>query len=83
MVYLLQCTDLTYYCGVCKAGGLFRRIDQHNSGTGSRYTRGRRPVSLRLHTRPLTRREAYRIEYRTKRLPRGKKPEFLRQYTSE
>jgi putative endonuclease len=83
VVYLLECSDSTYYCGCCKADRLAQRIDQHNRGTGSRYTRGRCPVTLRLHTRLLSKPEAYRIEYRTKQLSRKKKPEFLRQFAPD
>lgn len=43
-VYLLKCSDGTYYTGVTNDVG--RRVDQHNAGKGAKYTRGRRPVKL-------------------------------------
>jgi len=43
-LYVLHCGDGTLYCGITT--DLERRLDQHNAGTGARYTRGRRPVSL-------------------------------------
>lgn len=43
-VYLLRCRDDTLYCGICY--DLVKRIAQHNSGKGARYTRGRGPVEL-------------------------------------
>lgn len=43
-VYLLRCRDNSLYCGICY--DLVKRIAQHNSGKGARYTRGRGPVQL-------------------------------------
>lgn len=43
-VYILKCSDDTYYTGITK--DIKRRIKQHNSGDGARYTRGRTPVEL-------------------------------------
>lgn len=43
-VYLVRCRDKTLYCGICY--DLVKRIAQHNSGKGARYTRGRGPVEL-------------------------------------
>ena len=42
--YILECADGTYYTGWSTDPN--RRMDQHNKGTGSRYTRTRRPVKL-------------------------------------
>jgi len=77
-VYLLECADHTYYCGVCKTGGLKERIEQHNRGQGARYTRGRRPVRLIACSRSLGKKAAYRAEYRLKRRPRRRKYSFLK-----
>lgn len=44
-VYLLRCGDGTFYTGVTT--DLARRISEHASGRGARYTRGR--GTLRLH----------------------------------
>jgi len=44
-VYILQCSDNTYYTGC--TNNLDRRINQHNnSKKGARYTKLRRPVAL-------------------------------------
>ena len=43
-VYILECADGTFYTGWTT--DLKRRIDEHNSGRGAKYTRGRRPVRL-------------------------------------
>ena len=42
--YILECSDNTYYTGWSTDPE--RRLRQHNSGTGARYTRSRRPVRL-------------------------------------
>ncbi|MBI2921457.1 MAG: GIY-YIG nuclease family protein [Planctomycetes bacterium] len=43
-VYLLRCADGTLYTGIAR--NLERRLAQHNSGRGARYTRGRGPVQV-------------------------------------
>jgi putative endonuclease len=43
-VYLLKCADQSLYCGVTT--DLEVRLQKHNQGTASRYTRARRPVTL-------------------------------------
>ena len=44
VVYLLRCSDDSLYCGV--TNDLEKRIAAHNSGSGAKYTRSRRPVEL-------------------------------------
>jgi putative endonuclease len=43
-VYILECTDGTYYVGSTIA--LERRVWEHQQGLGAAYTRHRRPVRL-------------------------------------
>ena len=43
-VYILRCSDGTFYVGSTK--DLALRLEQHNSGHGSAYTRRRLPVTL-------------------------------------
>jgi len=43
-VYMLECSDGTFYTGW--AVDLARRLAAHNAGQGARYTKGRRPVRL-------------------------------------
>lgn len=76
-VYLLECSDHTYYCGTCQAIRLTDRIQEHNRGIGSKYTRSRRPVRLLVNTRTLNKKKAYQIEYHTKKLSRIKKITYL------
>jgi putative endonuclease len=46
-VYILRCGDGTLYIGI--AVDLPRRIEAHQNGTGAKYTRSRRPVTLAYH----------------------------------
>ena len=70
-VYLLRCNDGAYYCGA--TNDVTRRIDQHNKGTASRYTRGRLPVTLVAQSRLMSRGQALSLEARVKKAERGMK----------
>jgi len=59
------------YCGV--TNNLEHRLIKHNKGVASKYTRARLPVKLTAVLNNLTKSEAYKIEYRVKKLPAGKK----------
>ena len=43
-VYILECKDKTLYVGVTK--NLTDRLEKHNKGKASKYTRGRTPVRM-------------------------------------
>ena len=43
-VYILKCSDGSYYTGV--TNDLERRVFEHNAGAGCSYTKSRRPVEL-------------------------------------
>lgn len=75
-VYLVECRDGTLYTGVAR--DIERRIAQHNSGRGARYTRGRRPVVVVAASRAMEKRAAYRLEWRIKQLPRRRKAAAVR-----
>ena len=76
-VYLLECADGTYYCGVAKY--LERRLAQHNGlqPGGAKYTRSRRPVRLLAFRACSDKSSAYSLEYAVKATPRGKKLDVL------
>ncbi len=77
-VYILQCVDGTYYCGITK--NVQRRLLEHNSTIyGAKYTRARRPVSLVVSIAVKDRASACKIEYFVKKLPCTKKVAFLLQ----
>ena len=75
-VYLVRCADGSLYTGV--ATDVARRVAQHNAGTGARYTRARRPVTL-VHQEPAADRPAaLRREWALKQLPRAQKERLAR-----
>ena len=79
-VYLLECSDRSYYCGI--ASDLDRRIKQHNgSPQGAKYTRTRRPVKLVWHTQVPNRSVASKEEIRIKRLNRAQKKALIKSGT--
>lgn len=78
-VYILLCSDGTYYTGQTK--DLDKRIEAHNRGIGARYTRGRTPVQLVYHEGVSTLREAFILEHKIKRLPRKRKEKLISTYT--
>lgn len=45
-VYMLRCSDGSYYVGRATGDDLGPRIDQHNAGSHEGYTFSRRPVVL-------------------------------------
>jgi putative endonuclease len=71
IVYLLCCSDGKIYTGV--TNDLEKRLEAHNKGTASRFTRARLPVTLLATSRLIEKEDAFRLEYRIKRLSREKK----------
>jgi predicted GIY-YIG superfamily endonuclease len=76
LLYVLKCRDNTLYTGITI--DVSRRVQQHNSGTASRYTRSRLPVRLVFSEPCQSRSQALKKEYAMKRLSRKKKEEYLR-----
>ena len=71
IVYLLRCSDGNIYTGV--TNNLEKRLEAHNKGNASKFTRARWPVTLLATSRVIDKEDAFRLEYRIKRLPREKK----------
>lgn len=74
-VYILKCSDGTFYTGWTT--DIEARVNTHNSGSGAKYTRGRRPVSLVYYEELPDRSAALKREAAIKRLPRKKKLELI------
>ena len=75
-VYLLECSDGTFYTGY--TSDIEKRLEQHSKGIGAKYTRGRRPVKLKgLRIFP-TQKQAMRVEMNVKKLSRAQKLEFFK-----
>ena len=71
-IYLLECRDSSYYCGI--TADMERRLRQHNAGAASRYTRGRAPVTVLARTAyAYSKSAALKLERTIKRLPKHKK----------
>jgi len=69
--YMVECADGTLYTGWTTNPQ--KRLDCHNQGKGAKYTRARRPVTLRALWRFDSKSEAMRFEVELKRLPRQQK----------
>ena len=65
-VYVIECSDGSLYTGVAR--DVDKRISEHNSGKGGKYTRGRYPVRLLASSEPLDKVSAYQLESRVKKL---------------
>jgi len=76
LIYLLECKDGTLYTGI--TNDLEKRLASHNAGTGAKYTRGRRPVTLLEFKTVESQSEALKLEYQIKQLPRFKKRAFFK-----
>lgn len=69
--YLVRCADGSLYCGA--SCDVARRLAQHRSGRGARYTRSHAARELAWRSGPLPKRLALSLEARIKRLDRADK----------
>jgi len=74
-IYIIRCKDNRLYTGITK--DLERRVKEHNSGYGCRFTKYRAPVELVHSEKAGSRPEALRREAQIKGLPRVKKLELI------
>lgn len=74
-VYILRCGDDTLYCGITP--DLEKRLEQHRSGKGAKYTRGRGPLELVYSEALPSRSEALKREAAIKRLRREEKLQLI------
>ena len=81
VVYLVRCSDKSLYCGI--SNDVHRRLKEHNSGRGAKYTRSRRPVGLVDISPDMPKCEALKLEYRIKRVPADQKIFELNQVKRE
>lgn len=74
-VYIVKCKDDSLYTGW--TNDIDKRLEAHNSGKGSKYTRGRVPVVL-VHLETFdTKEAAMKREHEIKQLSRSKKWELI------
>lgn len=74
--YIIQCSDGTLYTGW--TNDIKRRMEEHNSGNGAKYTRTRLPVELVYYETFPSKQEAMKREYAIKQMTRKKKEELIR-----
>ena len=80
--YVLFCKDQTFYGGYTT--DLSRRLEEHNNGTGAKYTRlqKRRPVKM-IHAEVFSSRsEATKAEAAFKKLTRKQKERYLQTHST-
>ena len=81
-VYLVECSDGTYYCGYTK--NLKERIHDHNhTKNGAWYTRHRRPVKLVYGEEFETKKSAMSREYEIKHFTRRDKENLAAYYKAQ
>ncbi len=74
-VYIVECRDGSLYTGI--TNDLERRVREHNEGGGARYTRSRRPVTLRYQEQVGGRSDALVRECALKLLTRKEKDQLI------
>lgn len=80
-VYILGCSDRTLYTGI--SNDLEARLAAHREGSGSKYTRARRPVRLLYREPHPDRSSAAKRESAIKKLSRSEKLALIRSSRSE
>ena len=70
-VYLLRCSDGSFYCGW--TNDIEKRVRAHNTGKASRYTKSRRPVKLAYFEKAKSKSGALKREYQIKQLTHKQK----------
>lgn len=74
-VYIVECTDGTYYTGYTP--DIEKRLRLHNIGKGAKYTRDRRPVKLVWQKEYRYFKSAFLEEKRIKELTRSQKEKLI------
>ena len=75
-VYILECSDSTYYTGYTT--DVMNRVKMHNLGKGAKYTRARRPCKLVYYVECLDKSSALKLEYKIKQMSRKEKADLIR-----
>ncbi|SIR53033.1 putative endonuclease [Haladaptatus litoreus] len=74
-VYVIKCDDGSFYTGYTT--DVERRVAEHDTGEGAKYTRGRTPVEL-IHTERFgSKSAAMSREYEIKQLNRAQKEKLV------
>ena len=76
-VYILRCNDGTLYTGYTTC--MERRIEEHQQGLASKYTRGRRPVECVYVEELESKSEALKKEFAIKKMNRLQKERLIKE----
>jgi len=71
IVYILECSDNSLYTGI--TNNLERRLEEHRTGRGAKYTKHRRPLKVRYAEFRRTKSAALTREAAIKSLARSEK----------
>jgi len=74
-VYMLRCNDGSLYCGYTPDPQ--KRLELHNKGVASRYTRARLPVEMVFLMEFDSKSEALKTEYTIKHLSKKEKEDLV------
>lgn len=74
-VYLIRTRTKTLYCGI--TNDLERRFEQHKSGKGAKYLRGKGPLSLVWSQQVADKSSALKEEIRIKKLGKASKENIV------
>lgn len=77
--YIVKCSDGTLYTGWTT--NIQRRVKEHNSNKGAKYTRSRRPVVLMYFEEFSDKRDAMKRECEIKKLSRKDKINLIKEKT--
>ena len=76
LVYIIEATDESLYTGI--TNDMPRRWQQHSSGKGAKFFRGRKPASLKFIEHSHTRSSASQREAAIKKLSRQAKLKLIK-----
>ncbi len=78
-VYILLCSDGSFYTGI--TNNVKERMKEHNAGSGAKYTRGRKPVTLAYRETHPNQASARRREEEIKKLERRNKEKLVSDFS--
>lgn len=76
--YIVECATGQYYTGYTT--DVVRRVNEHNTGVGAKYTKSRRPVKLVFCKEFNSKSEAMKYECYVKSLTRSQKIDLIKDY---
>lgn len=80
MLQVINKEKISYYIGF--TGDLTKRIEQHKSGKGARYTKGNKIITLVYTEKHASRSSAMKREKELKKMKKDEKIELAKNYSS-